>query len=76
LAIIVSKWPSEAQALRAALLVVSLLYPYEINKPVHNGLLSILDRLLKNGRRYVSRQLQAVDYNVDSTVVSKSVANP
>jgi hypothetical protein len=52
LAIIISKRPSEAQALRAALLVVSLLYPYEINKPVHNGLLSILDRLLKNRRRY------------------------
>jgi hypothetical protein len=52
LAIIVFERPCETQALRAALLVVSLLCLYEINKPVYNGLLSILDGLLKNGRRY------------------------
>jgi hypothetical protein len=52
LAITVFKRPCERQALRAVLLNASLLYPYEISKPVYNGLLSILDGLLKNGRRY------------------------
>jgi hypothetical protein len=52
LAIIVFERPCETQALRAALLVASLLYPYEINKLVYDGLLSISVGLLKNGRRY------------------------
>jgi hypothetical protein len=52
LAIIIFERPFETQALRAVLLVASLLYPYKINKPVYNGLLSILDGLLTNGRRY------------------------